>query len=120
MGTHGLGGGRKAGGNPTAGYLYAMGAAVLWGVGGPVAKYLFNHDVTALALTQARQTLSFLIMMAFFLIARRDLARIGPRDIPYLAVMGIGGLAMVQISYYSAIARIQVRSEEHTSELQSH
>ena len=108
MGTHGLDGGAKANGSPVAGYLYAVGAAILWGVSGPVAKYLFNHDVTALALTQVRQTLSFLILMAFFLIARRDLARIGPRDIPYLAVMGVGGLAMVQISYYSAIVRIQV------------
>lgn len=101
--------GRGAGGGgPMAGYLYAAAAAALWGVAGPVAKYLFGHGVTALVLTQMRQTLSFALMMGFFLLARKDLARIGPRDIPYLAVMGIGGLALVQISYYSAIARIHV------------
>jgi drug/metabolite transporter (DMT)-like permease len=30
------------------------------------------------------------------------------RDLPYLAVLGIAGLALVQISYYSAIANIHV------------
>ncbi|MBI4831271.1 MAG: EamA family transporter [Candidatus Lindowbacteria bacterium] len=89
-------------------YACAISAATLWGVGGPVAKYLFNHGVTALALTQIRQSLSFLFLLAFFMATRPGLARIGPRDVPYLAVMGIGGLAMVQFSYYSAISRIQV------------
>jgi drug/metabolite transporter (DMT)-like permease len=93
---------------PIAGYVYAVAAAMMWGVAGPVAKYLFNNGVTAIALTQIRMTLSFALMMAFFLLVRRDLARIGPKDIPYLAVLGIGGFALVQISYYSAIARIQV------------
>jgi drug/metabolite transporter (DMT)-like permease len=91
-----------------AGYIYAAAAAALWGIGGTVAKYLFGHGVTALALTQIRQTLSFALLMGFLLFARRDLARIGPRDVPYFAVLGAGGLALVQISYYSAIARIQV------------
>jgi drug/metabolite transporter (DMT)-like permease len=94
--------------NPITGYLYAIAAALLWGVSGPVAKYLFNNGVTALTLTQVRMTLSFLLLMAFFLVARRDLARVSPRDIPYLAVLGIPGLALVQISYYSAIANIHV------------
>jgi drug/metabolite transporter (DMT)-like permease len=98
----------SAGGKPMAGYLYAIGAAILWGIGGPVAKHLFNEGVTALVLTQMRQTLSFLLLMTFFLVARRDLARIRLRDIPYLMTMGMAGLALVQISYYSAIARIQV------------
>lgn len=93
---------------PMAGYLCAVAAAMLWGVAGPVAKYLFNQGVTAVALTQIRMTLSFVLMMVFFLLARRDLARIGPKDIPYLAMLGIGGFALVQIAYYSAIARIQV------------
>jgi len=96
------------GGAPIAGYLYAIAAAVLWGVGGTVAKHLFANGVTALVLTQMRQTLSFLLLVGFLFIAYRDLARISMRDVPYLAVMGIGGLAMVQISYYSSIAKIQV------------
>lgn len=95
-------------GSPLSGYLYAVAAASLWGIAGPVAKYLFNHGVTALVLTQMRMTFSFILMMAFFLLARRDLIRIGPRDIPYLAILGVGGFAAVQIAYYSAIARIQV------------
>lgn len=93
---------------PVAGYVYVIAAAILWGIGASVAKHLFNRGVTALVLTQVRMILSFALLMSFFLIARRDLARIRVKDIPYLAVLGIAGLAFVQISYYSAIARIQV------------
>lgn len=100
---------QKSGGKtPIAGYLYALAAASLWGISGPVAKYLFNHDVSVVALTQTRMTLSFLLMLAFFLVARRDLARIGLKDFPYFIVMGSFGFMLVQITYYSAIARIQV------------
>ncbi len=91
-----------------SGYAYAIVAAALWGIAGTIAKFLFNRDVTALALTQVRQTLSFLVMMAFFLAFRRNLARVALRDIPYLATLGILGLAMVQISYYVTISKIQV------------
>jgi drug/metabolite transporter (DMT)-like permease len=95
-------------GAPATGYVFAIAAALLWGVAGTVAKYLFNNNVTALTLTQVRMTGSFILMMAYFLIARRELARIQRKDIGYLAVLGVGGLALVQISYYSAIANIQV------------
>ncbi|GAB4332593.1 MAG: DMT family transporter [Candidatus Abyssubacteria bacterium] len=89
-------------------YIFALTAAVFWGLGATLAKYLLAHGVSPLPLTQVRQTLSFLLMMAFIAVSRPQLARIGPRDIPYLAVMGIGGIAMVQITYYSAVSRIQV------------
>jgi drug/metabolite transporter (DMT)-like permease len=88
--------------------LYAVVAAALWGTGGTVAKYLFGFNVKPLALTQVRVTLSFFLMSAFFLVARRDLARIRLRDVPYLVVMGVAGLAMNQIGYYYAISKIQV------------
>jgi drug/metabolite transporter (DMT)-like permease len=89
-------------------YLFALTAAVFWGLGATLAKYVLAHGVSPLPLTQVRQTLSFLFMMAFFAVSRPRLARIGLKDIPYLAVMGIGGIAMVQITYYSAVSRIQV------------
>ncbi len=100
--------GRKPAASPLVGYLYVVCAAGLWGIAGPVAKHLFNQGVTALVLTQVRMTLSFILMITFFLLARRDLARIKAKDIPYLAVLGSGGFALVQITYYSAIASIQV------------
>jgi len=89
-------------------YLYAICAATLWGIAGTVAKYLFIRGVTPIVLTQVRQTLSFVVLLAFFLIVRRDLARIRLRDVPYLASLGIAGLAMVQICYYTSVSKIQV------------
>jgi drug/metabolite transporter (DMT)-like permease len=91
-----------------SGYLFAIAAAVLWGTAGPVAKLLFNQGVSALALTQTRQTMSFFFLMCFFLVWRRKFLYIRLKDLLFFAVLGIAGLAMVQISYYFAISKIQV------------
>jgi len=90
------------------GYYYAIAAATLWGLAGPVAKHLFNNGVSALALTQVRQTASFFLLVGLFLIWRRRFLHVRLKDLPFFAVLGIAGLAMVQISYYSAISKIQV------------
>jgi drug/metabolite transporter (DMT)-like permease len=92
---------------PEKGYLFAISAATLWGLAGPVAKYLFNRGVSALALTQIRQTVSFFLLMSLFLVCRRGLLHIRLKDVAFFAILGIG-LAMVQISYYTAISKIQV------------
>lgn len=94
--------------NSEKGYLFAIGAAALWGLAGPVAKYLFHNGVSPLALTQVRQTLSFILLISLFLVWRKRLLYVRTRDLPFFAILGIIGLAMVQISYYSAIKRIQV------------
>jgi len=93
-----------------SGYFFAIAAAVFWGLSGPAAKYLFNNGVSPLALTQMRQTLSFFLLMGLFVVWRRDLLYIRMKDLLFFAVLGIAGLAMVQISYYSAISKIQVAS----------
>jgi len=91
-----------------SGYFFAIAAAALWGTAGPVAKLLFNLGVSALVLTQIRQTLSFFLLMAFFLVWRKDFLYIRMKDLLFFAILGIAGLAMVQISYYFAISKIQV------------
>lgn len=90
------------------GYLLAATAAVMWGLNGSLAKFLLNDGVDAYRLTQLRTTVAWLLLAAGLLLFRRDLIRVERRDVPRLALLGIGGLALVQLFYFAAIARIYI------------
>jgi drug/metabolite transporter (DMT)-like permease len=93
---------------PRRGYLYVASAALMWAVSGASAKYLFNHGVTPFDLVQLRLTISVALLFFWLLARRRALLRIARRDIPYFAVLGISGMAMVQFTYLLAISKIKV------------
>jgi drug/metabolite transporter (DMT)-like permease len=90
------------------GYLYVVGAALLWASSGVAGKALFASGVTPLELVQVRVTLSSLLLAAVFAAVSPGLFRIRPRDVGYFFVLGGVAMALVQVSYFSAIARIQV------------
>ncbi len=90
------------------GFLLIITATILWALAAPIAKYLFNAGITPEDLVQARVTYSFLIL-AFVLIGfRRDLLQISKQDIGYFILLGIGGFALVQYTYFYAISEIDV------------
>ena len=93
---------------PTKGYLFVALAALLWAVSGSSAKLLFQHGMTPLQLVQARLTLGLALLIVWFALKRPDLLKISPRDIPYFALLGTAGLAMVNFTYLLAISKIQV------------
>ncbi len=92
---------------PRKGYLFVVAAALLWAVSGTSSKFLFNQGVTPFQLVQLRVTLStaFLFLM---LLPKRTLLEISLRDIPYFALLGISGLAMVMFTYFYAVSKINV------------
>ena len=93
---------------PRWGYLFATLAAVLWGVSGSAAKYLFIHGVTPYQLVQLRLTIAAIGLLLYLLLRRPALLRIDWRDIPYFAVFGCIGMAGVQFTYLFAISKINV------------
>ena len=93
---------------PRRGYLYVASAALMWGVSGSSAKYLFAHGVTPFQLVQLRLTIGISLLFLWLLVHRPALLRIAFRDILYFAVLGITGMAMVQFTYLLAISRIKV------------
>jgi drug/metabolite transporter (DMT)-like permease len=93
---------------PRKGYLFVALAAILWAVSGSSAKYLFLGGMTPLQLTQARVTLSGLLLLIWLVLRNRSLLVIPPRQVPYFAALGIAGLAMVNFTYLITISKLNV------------
>ena len=90
------------------GYIAIISAASLWGIGGAVAKTLFNQDVSPFLLVKIRLLLSFALLVIGLLIYNRRLLYIPRREILYFAKMGVGGMAMLQFFYFLTISLTNV------------
>lgn len=90
------------------GFLFLLGATTLWGVSGTLAKLLFNQQVNPFHLTTIRLTLSFFILLGYLSITRPGLLRVNKAELGYLACLGIGGVALVQYSYFYTISQTNV------------
>jgi drug/metabolite transporter (DMT)-like permease len=100
-------------GQPTdrrAGLGVAMvaGAAVLFGINGSVSKVVLESGLTSVQLTQARSigaALGFALILALTDPGR---LRVTWRELPFLLVFGITGVAFVQWFYFLSIHRLPV------------
>ncbi len=105
------------------GYALALLAALCWASGGLMAKWLFsvpsadNADwpfpplgivVEPTVLSGGRALSAFVILAAYLLVFRRHDTRVAPRDLPFLAVFGIIGLAGVHFTYFQTISLTNV------------
>jgi drug/metabolite transporter (DMT)-like permease len=93
------------------GYLLAAFAAACWATGGVTAKWMFTRLATPVdpaQLSGARALLAFLCIAGFLAVRRpRDL-RVSPRSLPFLAVFGVFGLALVHFTYFKTISLTNV------------
>ena len=94
--------------SPRFGYALAAAAATMWAVNGSLAKLVLDEGVSALHLSQIRATVSFLLLLAFLAVFKREDLKVERSHVPALALLGIGGLAMVQSTYFFAIERLDV------------
>jgi drug/metabolite transporter (DMT)-like permease len=93
---------------PHRGYAYVILAALLWGVSGSSAKFLFNSGVTPYQVVQLRLTLAAVILLGWLAIRNPALLRIARRDIWYFALFGTVGMGACQFTYLFAISKIKV------------
>ncbi|MBL0713066.1 MAG: EamA family transporter [Desulfosarcina sp.] len=93
---------------PRRGYFFVTLAAVLWGISGSAAKFLFINGVTPFQLVQLRLTIAAIVLLAYLLFRNPGLLKIARRDILYFAVYGCIGMAGVQFTYLFAISKIHV------------
>ena len=100
---------------PVLGYGLALLAAACWGAGGLTAKWLFTSASPATAawpvpplgiaiqptvLAGGRALSAFVILAVVLVLFRRQDLAIGLRDVPFLGVFGVAGLAMVHFTYF--------------------
>ncbi|NTW28564.1 MAG: EamA family transporter [Coriobacteriia bacterium] len=105
------------------GYSLALLAATFWATGGLTAKWLFTQSSAATAswpvpplgiaieptaLAGARALSAFLLMAVVLAFWKRDELRITPHDVPFLAIFGVVGLAMVHFTYFKTLSLANV------------
>jgi uncharacterized membrane protein len=69
---------------------------------------LESADVSPLRLTELRATGSALVLFGAVAILRPRSLRVSARELAFLAVFGIAGLAFVQLFYFVAIERLEI------------
>ncbi len=90
------------------GYLCVALAALMWASSGTAGKALFTSGVTPFELVQLRVTVSAVLLVIVFGIWFRPLFRIRPRDLWYFFLLGGVLMALVQVTYFYTISKIQV------------
>ncbi|MBA3375890.1 MAG: EamA family transporter [Actinobacteria bacterium] len=91
------------------GYLMVAVAAALFAVNGIVSKVvLLGSDLSSLELTQIRSTGAAAGLLVFLLAFARARLRVARRELLFLVLFGVTGVAFVQWLYFVAIEQIPV------------
>ncbi len=83
-------------------------AAVLWGINGAVSKVILASGLSSERLAQVRSLGAAAGLVAILLVVAPRRLRLTRRELPYLLVFGVGGLAFVQWFYFLAIHRLAI------------
>ena len=93
---------------PAIGYAMVAVAATLFAVNASVVKVIEHTGFDAQRLTEVRSTGAFVGLALVVLAIRRPAIRVTRRQFVLLVALGIGGLALVQWSYFYAIHRLPI------------
>jgi drug/metabolite transporter (DMT)-like permease len=94
---------------PALGYALVWSAVVLWSLNAVIAKIILDSaGLSSMRLAQVRATGAALILVAAVAVWRADALRASRRELGFLAVFGILGLAFVQLFYFVGIQRLDI------------
>ena len=93
---------------PLVGYAMVISAALLFALNGTVSKVVLSSGISSLELTQVRATGAFAGFALALLVTRPSALRVRVRELPYLIVFGIAGVAFVQWLYFVSISRLPI------------
>jgi drug/metabolite transporter (DMT)-like permease len=94
---------------PALGYALVWTAVVLWSLNAVIAKIILDSaGLSSMRLAQVRATGAALILVAAVAVWRADTLRASRRELGFLAVFGILGLAFVQLFYFVGIQRLDI------------
>lgn len=93
---------------PLLGYALVATAATLFAVNGTVSKVILVSGLSSERLSEIRSTGALLGLALGLAILRPIALRVRARELPFLAVFGVFGLAFVQWFYFVAIHRLAI------------
>lgn len=94
--------------SPALGALYALLGAVLFAINGSVAKVVIEAGFSPVQVTVMRSVMTVVLAGAWLVLTDRAHFRISRREVAGFAMLGIGGLAMLQWLYAAAISMLPV------------
>lgn len=92
----------------TTGLLAAAGAASLWAIAGVFGKILLTGSLSPAQLVFYRSALGSALILIVLFFSNKALLKVARGDLPFLAALGILGLALTQFTYYGAIQAMSV------------
>jgi drug/metabolite transporter (DMT)-like permease len=90
------------------GYVMVWSAAIIFAVNGTVAKVVLASGMSSLELTQIRSLGAVVGFGLVLAVLRPGTFRVGRRELAFLVLFGITGVAFVQWFYFLAIHRLPV------------
>jgi drug/metabolite transporter (DMT)-like permease len=94
---------------PALGYALVLAAIALWSVNATVAKIVVDSGgLSALRLAEVRGTGAAILLFAGVAIFAPRTLRVTRRELGYLAIFGICGLAFVHFFYFTAITHLDI------------
>jgi drug/metabolite transporter (DMT)-like permease len=90
------------------GYVMVATAATLFAVNGSVSKVVLGSGLSSLELAQIRNTCAAILFLVFLLAVAPSRLRVGRRELAFLVVFGLVGIALVQWLYFVAIEHLPV------------
>jgi len=93
---------------PAVGYALTLASSALFGVNGTVSTLALQAGIAPTRLTALRCTGAAVCLLAVLAVAAPQRLRITWREVPFLAIFGVVGVALTQFLYYVAIGRMPV------------
>lgn len=90
------------------GAFFLILGAFVFSVNGIVSKLLLTNGLSSWRLAQIRAIGAAIIMVTFMLLFKRDEIKVKLREVPNLIIYGSVGIALVNVGYFIAIARMPV------------
>jgi drug/metabolite transporter (DMT)-like permease len=93
---------------PVLGYAFTLAAAAFFAVNGTVSTLALQAGIPPTRLTALRCTGAALVLLLVLAVVSPGRLRVRWREVPFLVVFGVVGVALTQFLYYVAIGRMPV------------
>jgi drug/metabolite transporter (DMT)-like permease len=94
--------------HPTLGAIFALIAAILFGLNASTTKVIIEAGINAEQVVFIRSLFSFVLALSWALIANRKEILVKPKMLPRLFVLGVIGVGMLQWTYSMSLVRLPV------------
>jgi drug/metabolite transporter (DMT)-like permease len=94
--------------HPTLGAIYALLAAILFGLNASTTKVIISSGFTAEQVVFVRSLSAFILALVWALLSNREQLRLNKKLLPKMALLGVVGVGMLQWTYSIALFRLPV------------